>query len=120
MIPISVLRKVKPIKSKRAGVFWRLLTFLCRLPQPLIHHIGHSGNKLPIGGLPFFSADGIAEIAVQSVPVASGPGYLHQVPDGPFHPGSGGVEDDRQLGVEAICWNIYGINVLLFIGLYSL
>ena len=64
--------------------------------------------------------NGVAEIAVQNFPVASGPGDLNQMPDGPLHPGSGGVEDNRQLEIEAICWNIYGINVLLFIGLYSL
>ena len=93
---------------------------LCRFPQPLIHHIGHSRNKLSVGGFAFFGTDGVAEVAVQHLPVASGPGYLHQVPDGPFHPGSSGVENHRQLRIETICWNIYGINVLLFIGLYSL
>ena len=93
---------------------------LCRFPQTLFYHIAHSCDEFSIGGLAFFGADGVAEVAVQGFPVASGPGDFDEVADGPLHPGSGGVKDHRQLGIEAICWNIYGINVLLFIGLYSL
>ena len=93
---------------------------LCRLPQSLLHYIGHSGDEFTVGGFSFFGADGVAEISVQDIQFASGPGNLDQVPDGSFHPGSSGVKHNSQLGVETICWNIYGINVLLFIGLYSL
>ena len=36
---------------------------LCRLPQSLLHHIGHSGDELAIGRLAFFGADSVAEVA---------------------------------------------------------
>ena len=94
--------------------------FLCGFPHAEFHHVCKAGDEFSVGGFAFFGADGVAEVAVQGVPVPSGPGDLDQVADGPLHLGSGGVEDKRQLGVETICWNIYGINVLLFIGLYSL
>jgi len=40
--------------------------------------------------------------------------------DGPLYPGSGGIEPGRQLGIKAVYWDIYGIKVLIFIGLFSL
>ena len=118
---------------------------LCRLPQPLFDNIAHSGDELAVGGLAFLCADGVAEITVQNVPVAPGPGDFDQVADGPLHPGGGGVEHGCQLGVQSegdgidvcpilhhqqdgldgvtrncIYRDIGGINVLIFIGLFLL
>ena len=47
---------------------------LCRFSQPVLHHIGHSCDKLAIGRFSFVGADGVAEVAVQYFPVSSGPG----------------------------------------------
>ena len=58
---------------------------LCCFPQTLLDHIGHSCDELAVGGLALFCADGVAEIAVQGVPVPSGPGDFNQMTDGPLH-----------------------------------
>ena len=57
---------------------------LCRFPQTLLDHIGHSCDEFPIGGFAFFRTDGVAEIAVQGVPVPSGPGDFDQMADNPL------------------------------------
>ena len=77
----------------------------------LLDYIGHSCNQFPIGGFAFFRADGVAEIAVQGVPVPSGSGDFDQMADSPLHPGCGGVE-------YGIYRNIGDINALMFIGLF--
>ena len=114
--------RARPTKENKKSRSESSCFFLCGFPQPLLDDVGHPGDEFPIGGLAFFRADGIAEVAVQGIPVASGPGDFNQMPDSPLHTGGGGVEHDGQLGIktegDGVYRNIGGIKVLYFIGLF--
>ena len=58
------------------------------------------GDEFRIRGFSLGVADGIAEESLQGVQVASVPGYLDGMADGPFHPAGGGLECFCHLRVE--------------------
>ena len=60
----------------------------------------NKGNKLTIGGLALGVGNCVAEESLQSVQIASVPGYFDGVPDGSFHTAGGGLEGFCHLGVE--------------------
>ena len=57
-----------------------------------LQFISNKCNKFRIRGFSLGIADGIAEKSLQSVQVASVPGYFDGVADGPLHPAGGGLE----------------------------
>ena len=57
---------------------------LCRASHPQFDHIGHSCDELPIGRLASAGRDGISEILVQYIQVASAPGPFDEMADGPL------------------------------------
>ena len=68
--------------------------------QLKLQFVSNQGNKFRIRGLAFRVADGIAEKSLQSIQVASVPGYLDGMADSPFHSGRGSLECLCHLGVE--------------------
>ena len=72
--------------------FWTL--------QLKLELIRNKRNKFRIRGFSLGIADGIAEKSLQRVQIASVPGYFDGVADGSFHPGRGGLEGFRHLGVQ--------------------
>ena len=108
----------------RKSIAAQYFSILRSLLHAQFDDVGDSRDKLSIGGFSFLGMNGVAEVAIQHFNVSPSPGHLHQMPDGPLHPGCGGVEGGCQLGIQAegdsVYWDIYGINVLLFIGLFLL
>ena len=62
--------------------------------------ISYKRNKFRIRRLALRIADGIAEKSLQSVQVASVPGYFDGMSDGPFHSAGGGLECLGHLRVQ--------------------
>ena len=68
--------------------------------QLKLQFVSDKGNKFGIRGFSLGIADGIAEKSLQSIQVASVPGYFDGMADGPLHPAGGGLEGLCHLGVE--------------------
>ena len=65
-----------------------------------LQFVSDKRNELRIGGLSLGIAHGVAEEALQSVQIATIPGNLDGVPDGPFHSAGRGAEILGHLRVE--------------------
>lgn len=52
--------------------------------------VGNHGDAFAIGGLALDAADGIAEVFLQGIHIASVPCHLDGMTDGSFHSGRGG------------------------------
>ena len=66
--------------------------------QLKLQFVGDKGNKFGIRGFSLGIADGIAEKSLQSVQIASVPGYFDGMADGSLHAAGGGLEDLCHLG----------------------
>ena len=66
-------------------------------------------NKFRIRGFPLGIADCIAEKSLQSVQVASVPGYFNGMADGSFHSAGGGLEGFGYLRVQYLGDGIDGV-----------
>ena len=67
--------------------------------QLKLQFVSDKGDEFRIRGFSFGIADGITEKSLQSIQIASVPGYFDGVADGPFHTAGGGLEGLRHLGV---------------------
>ena len=66
-------------------------------------------DKFGICGFSLGIADGIAEKSLQSVQIASVPGYFDSMADGTLHAAGGGLECFRHLGVQYLGDGIHGL-----------
>ena len=67
-------------------------------------------DKFGIRGFSLGIADGIAEKSLQSIQVASVPGYFDGVADSPLHAAGRGLEGLRHLGVEHLGDGVRGLS----------
>ena len=68
--------------------------------QLKLQFVRNQRNKFGIRGFSLGIADGIAEKSLQSIQIASVPGYFDGVADGPLHSAGCGLEGLRHLGIE--------------------
>ena len=68
--------------------------------QLQLEFISDKGDEFRISRFSLGIADGVAEKSLQSIQVASVPGYFDGVADGALHTGRCGLEGFRHLGVE--------------------
>ena len=73
--------------------------------------VGDHGDELGVGGLAALAADGVAEVAVESVNVAAIPGDLDSVANGALDAGGGGVEGARNTGIDELGHVIDNIGI---------
>ena len=62
----------------------RGFVFLCSLLYILLHHIGHTGDELAVGGFAAAGGDGVAKVFFQGIQIAPAPGHFDQMADGPL------------------------------------
>ena len=68
--------------------------------QLKLQFVSDKGDELTVRGFSLGIADGIAEKSLQSIQVASVPGYFDGVSDGTLHAAGGGLECFCHLGVQ--------------------
>ena len=86
-------------KEKRKPVAAQSEIGNLRRLQLKLQFVCNQRNKFGIRGFSLGIADRIPKKSLQSVQVASVPGYFDGVPDGALHSAGGGLEGFRYLGV---------------------
>ena len=61
--------------------------------------VSDQGDELGVGGFAFGVGNGVAKESLQSIQVATVPGYFNSMADGPLHPGGRGLECLGHLGI---------------------
>ena len=87
-------------KEKRKPVAAQSEIGNLRRLQLKLQFVSDKGDEFRIGRLTLCIADGIAEKSLQSVQVASVPGYFNGVADGTLYTGRRGLESLCHLGVQ--------------------
>ena len=82
-----------PIVGILWNIFRRFTVSLSPHPLPFIqpHLISYHRNKLRVGRFAAQIVDGVAEVAVQGIHIATVPCHLDGVADGPLYPAGGGA-----------------------------
>ena len=93
-----------PIVGILWNIFRRFTVSLSPHPLSLIqpHLVGDHGNEFRICGLAAQVVDGVAEVAVQGIHIATVPCHLDGVADGPLYPAGGGAVFLGDLRVETL------------------
>ena len=71
--------------------------------------VGDQGDELTVGGLALGVADGVAEKSLECIQVASVPGHLNGMADGPLHPGGCGLEGLGHLRIQDLGDGVDGV-----------
>ena len=100
VITVSKSRKAVAAQSK-VGDFGRL--------QLKLELVCDQGDEFGVCGFSFGIAHRIAEKSLQSIQIATIPGYFDGMADGTLHPAGGGLECLGDLGVQYLCDGIGGL-----------
>ena len=96
-------------KEKRKPVAAQSEIGNLRRLQLKLQFVSDQGDEFGIRGFSLGIADGIAEKSLQSVQIASVPGYFDGMADGALHSGRGGLEGLCHLGVQYLGDGIHGL-----------
>jgi len=77
--------------------------------QLQLQFVSYKRNKLRISRFSLGIADGIPEKSLQSIQIATVPGNLDGMADGPLYSGRRGLECFRHLGVQYLGDGIHGL-----------